>query len=564
MLLLLTSLAFAGSKSDRATLESALSTELDRARGLHLADTPGPYVVVYDLLDGTVATTFAEFGATVSDDREDHRQLRVEVRVGDYGFDSSSFSGFGIPDAVVSRALPTGGDDPVADALAIRREAWLATDAAYKNAVQLLARKEAALNEDKTPRPPDWTQTTPVAYPLAALVPPEPAAGDLISEMARRLSAELATFPALELGQVVARDWQGARLVLSTEGTRSWRRTGYTVVRAEGTVRLPDGSEVTDSRSWIVRRPSDLPAEAEMIAEVRELGAWLEALPTAAKEEDYLGPVLFLAPAAIELMSQLLAAEVVGTPPEVQDSGSFFSQSKTPHARLGRRLLPLGWSVVDDVMLAPDPVRYDVDQEGVAPRRVELVRDGVLQDTLMSRIPNLERQQSTGHGRSLGEGRRGAMPASMVITPKKVVSAAALHKMALKLAAATGRDYVLVIGSLQPPGLDGNIDVAITGEGQLPGLTAPYEAWRLYADGRTEPVQALNFVGVDRRVLRDIAAAGASEAAILLDGPPGVQRYTIGATGGIPVRWQAPAVLVTEMELTGGSGGEPRKLTVRK
>ncbi len=546
----------------REALEAAMSAELARASSLKLADTAAPYVVLYDVLDGSVATTFAEFGAAVTDSAQPYRNLRVEVRVGDYAMDSSNFSGFGIPDAVVSRVLPPG-DGGAHDLAALRRVAWLATDSAYKNAVQLLSRKQAALNEDTGPRPDDWTRVAPVDVPLDRLPAARVADAARINSLAVRLSREMVDFPALEVGQVVARDWQGARLILSSEGTRIWRPTGYTVVRAEGTVRLPDGGEVTDSRSWIVRGPNDLPPEPEMIAQVREMADWLSKLPAAPKEDDYLGPVLFKAPAAVELMSQLLASELVGTPAAVQDGDSIFATGKSPTARLGRRLLPLGWSVTDDVSLAPEPVRYDLDQDGVAPRAVRLVQDGVLQDVLMSRIPSADRTLSTGHARSLGAGRRSAMPASVVVTPRKAMSDKKLEKRALMLAAATGHDYVVVVGSLQPPALDGQIDIAVTGESQLAGLTAPYEAWRLYADGHTEPLQSLRFNAVDRRVLRDIAGAGPSTSVVMLDGPPGAERYSIGSTGGMPVRWEAPSVLVTEMELSGGKGGEPRALKVR-
>jgi len=546
----------------REALEAAMSAEIARASSLKLADTAAPYVVLYDVLDGSVATTFAEFGAAVTDSAQPYRNLRVEVRVGDYAMDSSNFSGFGIPDAVVSRVLPPG-DGGANDLGALRRVAWLATDSAYKNAVQLLSRKQAALNEDTGPRPDDWSRVAPMDVPLDRLPAARVADRARINSLAVRLSREMVDFPALEVGQVVARDWQGARLILSSEGTRVWRPTGYTVVRAEGTVRLPDGGEVTDSRSWIVRGPDDLPPEQEMVAQVREMADWLSKLPAAPKEDDYLGPVLFKAPAAVELMSQLLASELVGTPAAVQDGDSIFATGKSPTARLGRRLLPLGWSVTDDVSLAPEPVRYDIDQDGVAPRAVRLVQDGVLQDVLMSRIPSADRTLSTGHARSLGEGRRSAMPASVVVTPRKAMSDRRLEKRALMLAAATGHDYVVVVGSLQPPALDGQIDIAVTGESQLAGLTAPYEAWRLYADGHTEPLQSLRFNAVDRRVLRDIAGAGPSTSVVMLDGPPGAERYSIGSTGGMPVRWEAPSVLVTEMELSGGKGGEPRALKVR-
>ena len=552
----------ADSNAGRAALESAMTAELARAKSLQLTDTAAPYVVLYDVLDGTVATTFAEFGAAVTDSTQPYRNLRVEVRVGDYAMDSSNFSGFGIADAVISRGLPSG-DGGANDQAAFRRVAWLATDSAYKNAVQLLSRKQAALNGDTAPRPDDWTQVPAVDVPLEQLPPARAANAARISGLAIRLSREMIDFPALEVGQVVARDWQGARLTLSSEGTRVWRPTGYTVVRAEGTVRLPDGGELTDSRSWIVRGPEDLPAEQEMVAQVREMAGWLSKLPTASKEDDYLGPVLFKAPAAVELMSQLLASELVGTPASVQDGDSIFATGKAASARLGRRLLPLGWSVTDDVSLAPAPVRYELDQDGVAPRTVRLVKDGVLQDVLMSRIPSADRKLSTGHARSLGDGRRSAMPGSVTVTARNTISDRKLEKLALMLAAATGHDYVVVVGSLQPPALDGQIDIAVTGESQLAGLTAPYEAWRLYADGHTEPLQSLRFNGVDRRVLRDIAGAGPSTSVVMLDGPPGAERYSIGSTGGMPVRWEVPSVLVTEMELSGGKGGEPRVLKVR-
>lgn len=546
----------------RQALESALASELVRAQQLTLPDMPRPYAVAFDVLDGDVATTYAEFGAPVVDTHAPYRSLRAEVRVGDYALDSSSFSGLGIPDGVVSRVLPAGGPSD-ADTVAFRREAWLAADAAYKNAVQTLSRKQAALNGSSGPRPADWTPAPAVDLPLSRLPAASPADAARVHGLAVSLSKVLGEFPGLEVGQVVARDWQGARLELTSAGTRAWLPTGYTVLRAEGTVRLPDGAELTDSRSWVVRRPSDLPSDADLTAEVRSMASWLQGLPTAAKEDDYLGPVLFEAPAAVELMSQLLAPELVGTPPEVQDGDAVAAGGNPPPARLGRRLLPLGWTVADDVPAAPEPVRYALDQEGVAPRRVELVRDGVLLEMLMSRIPNRDRAASTGHGRSLGDSRRGAMPGNVVITPARAISRHRLERQALRLAAAAGRDYVLVIGRLQPPALTDSIDIAITGEGQLAGLTAPYEAWRLYADGHTEPVRGLTFNGVDRRVLRDIAAAGASDAVTMLDGPPGTERYTIGATGGIPVRWQAPAVLITEMELLGARGGEPRALKVR-
>ena len=538
-------------------VEVALRDEMARAlTDLRLPDGAPPYLLLYDVLDGEVVTAFAEFGATVSVDTDRYRNLRTEVRVGDYTRDSSNFSSFGGGSGVGARRLPAEDD-----LTALRREIWLATDASYKGAVESLARKEAALEGQIRPGPADYSRVLPADAPFESTGATVPAQGGRMTAIAETLSAALAGAPGVEVGQAITRDWQGRRLVLTSEGTRVWRATGYTVVRVEGTVRLADGTEQHDSRSWIVRRPEDLPPEAEMLAEVRDMAAWLAQLPKAPKEEDYLGPVLFEGFAAQEVFSQLLTPEILGTPPETEDGGSGGGQ--VPTARIGRRLLPLGWAVTDDAAGGEGLGAYPSDQEGVAPRRVDLVADGVVRDLLMSRIPRSDRTESTGHGRSLGNDRRAAIPGVVRVEPRRAVSTRRIRKHALRLAAQTGHDYALVIRRLEPPPLSGELDIVFTGEGPLPGLTSPYEAYRLYADGHEEVVRGLRFSGVDRRLLKDIALAAEGAGMIdTLDGPPGPGRYHIGPTGGVPVSWDVPAILVAEVELTSATGGDPRVLKV--
>ena len=152
------------------------------------------------------------------------------------------------------------------------------------------------------------------------------------------------------------------------------------------------------------------------------------------------------------------------------------------------------------------------------------------------------------------------MPGALTVNAKREMSSRQLRKRAIKLAADTGREYVLVVRQMEPPALSESLDITFSGQGPPPGLTTPFEVVRLYADGREEPVRALRFTGVDRRVLRDIAGASGGVAMDILDGPPGPGRFQIGATGGIPVRWEVPSVLITEMELLSRTGGEPRVL----
>ena len=130
------------------------------------------------------------------------------------------------------------------------------------------------------------------------------------------------------------------------------------------------------------------------------------------------------------------------------------------------------------------------------------------------------------------------------------------------MARQAGLPYVLVVRRMTPPGLAEDFEIAITGEGPLSGLTPPTEVVRLYADGREEPVRGARFVGVDRRTLRDVVAAGRMGASMdVMDATGRTNRFDIGAVGGLPATWQVPDVLVAEMELRGSGGGESRILT---
>jgi hypothetical protein len=74
-------------------------------------------------------------------------------------------------------------------------------------------------------------------------------------------------------------------------------------------------------------------------------------------------------------------------------------------------------------------------------------------------------------------------------------------------------------------------------------------------------VRGLSFVGVDRRSLKDIVAAGdEGEAAGVLDTGQEGGRYSLGEVGGLPVTWITPPVLVAELEMHGSSSGEPRAI----
>ena len=536
-------------------LFKAAQLELERARAMHLPGQPPPYFVVYRLTDAWSSTAAASFGAPTFSDTSPYRQARIDVRVGDYQLDNSNFaSSTGSLEGVSMVNLPA---DP--SVVAMRRELWLATDRAYKGAVEELSSRQAALEGRPAP-------TVPSLYrPPPGLPSSGPMAGPPLAEGAVEARVEALSAPlrgrGFEEGDALSRDYAGRRLILSTEGLTQWSTVTGAVVVVEATTRTEDGVRLRDLRWWVAPDASALPPLDQMTREVGQMADRLEASRAAPVEADYLGPVLFEHAAAVELFRQLLQPELVGTPPlEVEPDPYGPPPESPPTARVGRRLLPGGWSIVDDPMADPRlGGAYAIDGEGIPAERVELVENGVLKNVLMSRIPRKGFEASNGHGRALGSDRFEAMPAVVTVSPDRARTDRRMHRQAQRLARQAGLNYVLVVQRIEPVGLTEDFEVALSGDAPLSGLTRPIEVVRRYADGREELVRGLSFSGVDRRVLRDIAMAGALGPPVdVLDAAGGPARYSLGSIDGLRVTWRVPPVLITELELRSSAGPEPR------
>ena len=103
-------------------------------------------------------TIVAEFGALVSSTRGRNRIMSVDVRVGDYNLDSSNF----ITDEGFSGFLGSTGTVGIdRDYDSLRQDLWLATDQAFKAAVENFSKKQAFMSRlAKAPSIPDFSPAT--------------------------------------------------------------------------------------------------------------------------------------------------------------------------------------------------------------------------------------------------------------------------------------------------------------------------------------------------------------------------------------------------------------------
>jgi hypothetical protein len=521
-------------------LVDALEEELERADDLSLPDAPPLYRLRHHLVDADQYELETSFGSVLSEDGRPYHALGAEVRVGSPSFDNTGFGGW--EDGFLRRGLPI---EPTP--LAVRQVAWQTTDRAYKQAVEQHARKSAQFDPPPD-HPGDYWPPAPVVGDDGA---PPPLTTEPIRSSALAMSeAFVPVGDRLLRGDVHVGAESGDVWLVDTEGTRLRRPLAEVSVRAMAALRTDDGELLTDDRLWTVRDASQLPAQDDMVAAVERMRDALVARADApALDDEYVGPVVFEGDAALALYRYLLIPQLEGTPAEIPfDSwfGDLGEQKGT--VRLGRRVLPEGWSVVDDPLAEPGhPSSFVHDWDGTPTERVELVGDGIVRDLLMSTVPR-KGLEPNGHGRSfLGERANGRAAQTMVSAPK-VKSTKVLIKRGLRMASAYGLDHIVVIRRLQEYSAISHAGGSTGGFGEGPTLPPPVEIVRRYADGREEVVRGATFAGVERFILRDIALAGPERSTTYLAPSSGEPHY-MAPIEGMPTLLRGHDVLVREIEL---------------
>jgi len=554
------------SQADEITVpeqqRTILAQEIQRHQEqLTLPGAPPLYHLRYHLLDLHQAQARASFGNLVASEASPFIALGVEVRVGSPDFDNTGYGGWesgfgriGLPERLTEHALRMG--------------CWQITDGTYKDAVEQYARKAAAF----TP-PPDYpgdfqTETTQSLVTLAKsgnYMHMDPAPEGWAEQLARVTSAGFPTDGSLELGSVIVAIERGSHTIVDSEGTDLQLPHSEVVLRAMAHARADDGALLSDHRSWILFGRG-LPTEDELAASAAELASelitWTQA-PTL--DEEYVGPVIFEDQAAVDLFRALLVGQLEGTPSPIPFEArfgamgagfSFADDSAGGGARLNRRVLPAGWSAVDGGLptLPQTPVTFFADIEGTSKAgSVELVEDGIVRTLLMSRTPRKDIPTgTTGSARGSIGSRPAGRVAQLEVTPGKRVSERKLRKQALELAAAYGHDHVIMVRRFQDDTVlaqdrtSNSAYAFLSDDG--PRLPLPLQLYRVYADGREEPIRGAAFTKVDRWVLRDIVAAGEQVSGrYLAPFEPGGATYS--PIVGMPTSLSVPAVLVEELEL---------------
>ena len=382
-------------------LLKAMQAEMDRERDLLVL--PGmqkPYFIEYRVDDFTTYDAVASYGALTREERNHQRIVRVTVRIGDYGTDSSSSRGDGAVE------LAPEENDPEA----LRYALWTTTDEAYKAALRGFATKQAELKRyEKQPTETDFAKATPVIAIEPVLTMDLDA-----EEWKRRIVDASGAFltdaglkggaGSLQYSTANVRGFVVNRLMVNSEG--SVVRHGYSGYAANVSVggQAPDGMRLGRDNGTTAVRASELESgaayHARAVADVKSFYALRDAPVVDA--EDFHGPVLFSGDAASDVLNGLFLPNVESTRP---DMGTTARTTGAYQSSLKARVLPELLNVVDDPLETTFAGKglvgaYKVDDEGVAAQKVDLVERGKLVSYLTDRTPIRDFPVSDGHGRA--------------------------------------------------------------------------------------------------------------------------------------------------------------------
>jgi len=538
-----------------------------------------PYYVEYRLLDLDVREVVAEFGALLSTSHTRNRFMDVAARVGDYKLDSSNFIS---DDGFRGFIGPTGSVGIDRDYDSLRQDLWIATDQAFKEAVETYSRKQAYLSSLARQSDIDDFEKVDSIQVIDPLVAPDWSNRNWEQE-ARETSGALRAFPQIYEARVTYYLVYATEYLLTSEGTEIRTSRSYAAIETGMNTLADDGMQLNHMYSAYAPKPADLPSVDAVRKALNVTGTELMAMRDAQPAQDYTGPVLFEARAAAPLLAQVLTPAINGARPPVSFTPvmeqllSGLGGRSDWVGRMGARVLPGTVSLVDDPNAkefhgAPLIGSYSVDDEGVRAQKVTIVDGGNVKELLMSRRPGPDSDQSNGHGRSAFLNDAKPTMSNLFFNSTETQSPADLKKKFLDECRSEKLPYCLVVREMDNPSIsllhqdDFSELLASFGGGAGTGDRLPLIVYKIYPDdGRQEMVRGARIIGLNTRMLRNLGGIGNDDFVYnyMQSQVSGFAGTALGAFGsaqsGLPASLVAPSLLFDDLEVR-GARGEPKRL----
>ena len=526
------------SKSQDSAIQT-LKTELDRNFSV-LKDQPIPAYYIYLRLDEIQSLNcLGKMGRLQVAARQGlpTHVLSACLRVGDRNLDNSHEirgSGYGSYQdvRVGTEQIPYDNNPAV-----LKNAIWLQLDDLYRQDVQIYEqiKTNIALRVEKEDKSPDFSvekaekyYEAPVAWEDLHI---DPKAWE---EKVRNYSAVFNKNEDIVNGAAYMSAAYIRKSFVDTEGREIVQNVISLQLTLSAEATADDGMSLPLAKTWTAFSVNELPSDSEVLQAANEMSRMLSDLKKAPVVESFTGPAILSPAAAGVFFHEIFGHRVEGSRLKQESDAQTFKK------KTGEQVLPKHLSVTFDPSLqfyqkTPLLGNYKFDDEGIRGQRVEVVKNGILKDFLMSRTPIQGFSHSNGHGRA----QIGAAPISrqsnMIVESSQKLTQEELIKKLRKEAKAQGKTYAYYFKDVA-----GGFTNTNRYSPNVFNVT-PLVVYRIYVDGRPdELVRGVNLVGTPLAMFSQIEACGNEYA---------VFNGTCGAESGpLPVACISPALFVKQIE----------------
>ncbi|HCT94310.1 MAG: hypothetical protein A2X19_08090 [Bacteroidetes bacterium GWE2_39_28] len=498
-----------------------------------------PYYMNYRVIDNYTRTIRTAMGATISSDEEKQIIFVPQIRIGSPEFDNFHESQNGVAINRFSGAptilLPADLQNGIEAMREIMREE---VNTRYRFAVTSLERANAKKgvqieNEDQSP---DFTKAKAEKYFEPALKK------EKVDLDTKAWEAKLNKFSALlsENKDIISanttltyRIWR--KYFVSTEGAEIAENRTYAILSVRATTMADDGMELPLNTSYFAYFPDELPSAEDIMTDLKKLSSKLSELKVAPLVQPYTGPALLSGSASGVFFHEIFGHRIEGQKMKSERDGQTFKNM------VGESVLPAALSVYCDPSMKKYHGNalngfYIFDDQGVRGERVEVVKDGILKNFLMTRTGLDGFPKSNGHARAEFEYDPTSRQSNLIVETNNYKTDAQLRQLLIDEAKRQEKEYgyffKTVTGGFTQTGRTGANSFNVT----------PLEVYRIYVDGRPdELVRGVDMIGTPLSMFSNIEYAG---------GEFEIFTGTCGASSGnVPVTAISPTIFVNKVEL---------------
>lgn len=498
-----------------------------------------PYYMNFRVVDNHTRTIRSAMGATNTVEEEKQLIFLPQIRIGTPEFDNFRESQNGTPTsrfmAPPTILLPKDLQNGLEAIKEIMREE---VNNRYKYALVSLDRAKASsgVQVENADKSPDFTKAKAEKYFEPALKE------DKIALDTKAWQAKLNKYSAILTqnkdiiganATLTYRIWR--KYFVSTEGAEIAENRVYILLSIRGTTMAEDGMELPLHNSYFAYSLDELPSEELIIKELKEMSAKLSELKVAPLVQPYTGPALLSGSASGVFFHEIFGHRIEGQKMKSDRDGQTFKNM------VGEGVLPASISVYMDPTMKKYHGNalngyYIFDDQGVRGEKVEVVKNGILKDFLMTRTGLDGFPKSNGHARAEFELDPTSRQSNLIVETNAYKTDAELRKLLIEEAKKQDKEYGFffksVTGGFTQTGRTGANSFNVT----------PLEVYKIYVDGRKdELVRGVDMIGTPLSMFSNIVHAG---------GEFEIFTGTCGASSGnVPVTAISPTILVNKVEL---------------